>query len=409
VSTAVTPSGPPTGAPEWQRLRQGALAAAAVGLVVCAVAALISLDGFLRAWLVAFLFVLGITLGSMVLVMLQHLTGGAWGLVLRRPLESAARCLPLVAVFFLPVAFGVYHIYEWTRPEWQNAYRSLHPEGFGKADFLSPGFFWARAAVYFVVWLLLAFFLNRWSREQDRTADPRLPRRFRLLSGPGIALYGGTITFAAVDWIMSLQPDWYSTIFGVILAVGQVLSAFAFCIALLVLLAQYPPLRDVVLPNHLRDLGNLMLAFVMLWAYMSFSQFLLIWAGNLTEEIPFYLYRGQGGWQWVAGALALFQFALPFILLLSRDVKTARGRLVGVALMVLVMRVVDLYWLVAPAPAAAGDGGPVPVGVPWMEVGAVLLLGGLWLLFYLWQLQREPLLPAGDPFLAELRENPHYD
>jgi hypothetical protein len=409
VSTAVTPTGPPTDAPEWRRVRQGALIAAGVGLVVCAVGALVDLDQFYRAWLVAFLFVLGITLGSMVLVMLQHLTGGAWGLILRRPLESAARCLPLVVLLFLPVALGVPRIYEWAGGEWQKAYRDIHhDEPFSKADFLSPGFFYGRAAVYFVVWLLLMFFLNRWSREQDRTADPRLPRRFRLLSAPGLVLYGGTITLAAIDWIMSLQPDWSSTIFGVILGVGQVLSAFAFAIALLVLLAQYPPLRDVILPNHLRDLGNLMLAFVMLWAYMSFSQFLLIWAGNLTEEIPFYLYRGQGGWQWVAAALALFQFALPFVLLLSRDVKTGRGRLVGVALLVLVMRFVDLYWLVAPAPSVSG-GPPVPLRVPWMDVGALLLLGGLWLLFYLWQLTREPLLPAGDPFLGDLREAPHYD
>jgi hypothetical protein len=222
-----------------------------------------------------------------------------------------------------------------------------------------------------------------------------------------LGLYGATITLAAIDWIMSLQPDWSSTIFGVILGVGQVLSAFAFAIALLVLLAQYPPLRDAIRPTHLRDLGNLMLAFVMLWAYMSFSQFLLIWAGNLTEEIPFYLYRGQGGWQWVAAALALFQFALPFLLLLSRDVKTSRHRLAGVALLVLAMRIVDLHWLVAPAPETTG-GPPVPVRVPWMDAGALLLLGGLWLLFYLWQLGREPLLPAGDPFLSDLREAPHH-
>jgi hypothetical protein len=407
VSTVVTPSGPPTGAPEWQRLRQGALIAAGVGLVICVIGALVDRDQFFRAWLVAFLFVLGITLGSMVLVMLQHLTGGAWGLVLRRPLESATRCLPLVALLFIPVAIGVSHIYAWAQPEWQDTFRKIHPnEVFSKADFLSPNFFLGRAVLYFVIWLVLIFFLNRWSREQDRTSDPRLPKRLRRLSAPGLGIYGATITFAAIDWIMSLQPDWYSTIFGVILGVGQVLSAFAFCIALLVLLAQYPPLRDVILPNHLRDLGNLMLAFVMLWAYMSFSQFLLIWAGNLTEEIPFYLYRGQGGWQWVAGALALFQFALPFILLLSRDVKTGRGRLVGVALLVLGMRIVDLYWLVAPAPSTSG-GAPVPLTIPWIEVGAVLLLGGLWLLFYLWQLQREPLLPVGDPFLADLKEVHH--
>ncbi len=411
MSTAANDFGPPTAAPEWQRARRGALIAAGVGLVVCAVGAFVDPTQLLRAWLVAFLFVLGITLGSLVLVMLQHLTGGAWGLVLRRPLESAARCLPLVVLFFLPVALGVPRLYEWATHEWQQVYRSAHRgEVYSKADFLSPGFFYGRAAIYFVVWLLLTFFLSRWSREQDRTRDPRLPRRFRLLSAPGLVLYGGTITFAALDWIMSLQPDWYSTIFGVVLGVGQVLSAFAFAIALLVVLAQYPPLRDVLRPNHLRDLGNLMLAFVMLWAYMSFSQFLLIWAGNLTEEIPFYLYRGQEGWQWVAAALALFQFALPFVLLLSRDVKTSRARLAGVALLVLVMRFVDLYWLVVPAPATSG-GPPVPLAslVPLLAVGALLLLGGLWLLYYLWQLGREPLLPAGDPFLGDLSEEPHHD
>jgi hypothetical protein len=395
-------------APDWRRVQRGALIAAGAGLVICAVALLVDRTLFFRSYLVAFLFVLGITLGSMALVMLQHLTGGAWGLVLRRPLESAARCLPLVAVLFVPVALGVPYLYEWASSDWRQVYRSAHPgEGFNKADFLTPGFFYARAAVYFAIWLLLALVLNRWSREQDQTRDPSLPRRFRLLSAPGICLYGATITFAAVDWIMSLQPDWSSTIFGVILAVGQVLSAFAFCIALLILLADYPPFRDVIRPNHLRDLGNLMLAFVMLWAYMSFSQFLLIWAGNLTEEIPFYLYRGQGGWQWVAAALALFQFALPFVLLLSRDVKTGRRRLIGVAVLVLVMRVVDLYWLVMPAPDAGAN--PVPLRIPWMELGAVLLLGGAWLAYYLWQLGRAPLLPVGDPFLGDLREEPHYD
>jgi hypothetical protein len=405
VSTAADQPGLPA-APEWQRIRVGALGAAGLGLVLCAIGALVNLDQLFRSWLVAFLFVLGITLGSLVLVMLQHLTGGAWGLVLRRLLESAARCLPLVALFFVPIALGVPRIYEWARPDWQKVYRDAHKtEPFSKADFLSPGFFYVRAAIYFAVWLLLVFLLDRWSREQDRTRDPSLPHRFRLLSAPGLALYGATITLAAVDWIMSLQPDWYSTIFGVLLGVGEVLSAFAFAIALLVLLAQYPPLRDVVRPDHLRDLGNLMLAFVMLWAYMAFSQFLLIWAGNLTEEIPFYLYRGQGGWEWVAAALALFQFALPFVLLLSRDVKTNPRRLVGVALLVLAMRFVDLYWTVMPA---FQEPGHVGFRVHWLDLGALLLLGGLWLLFFLWQLGRAPLLPIGDPFLGDLREVPNH-
>jgi hypothetical protein len=403
VSTVATPPGHP----EWARVQRGALIAAAVGLVVCLIGALVDRDQLFRSYLVAFLFVLGLALGSMAIIMLQHLTGGAWGLVLRRLLESAARTVPLVALLFVPILLGLSHIYEWARPEWRELYRRAHPgQGFSKADYLTPRLFFLRAVIYFVAWLLLAFFLNRWSREQDRTRDPRLPRRFRLLSAPGLAVYGGTITFAAVDWIMSLQPDWYSTIFGVLLGTGQVLSAFAFAIAVLVLLADSPPLRDVVLPGHLRDLGNLMLAFVMLWAYMSFSQFLLIWAGNLTEEIPFYLYRGQGGWQWVAAALALFQFALPFLLLLSRDVKTSRRLLLGVAALVLVMRFVDLYWIVMPA---FTEGGRIGIRVHWLDLGALLLLGGAWLAWFVWQLGREPLLPVGDPFLGDVRGEPHYD
>jgi hypothetical protein len=409
VSLAADQPGLPAAAPDWRRVQRGALVAAGVGLVVCLVGLLVDRTQFFRAYLVAFLFVLGITLGSMVLVMLQHLTGGAWGLVLRRPLEAAGRCLPLVAVLFVPVAVGVPYVYEWAGTTWQEVYRSAHPnEVFSKADFLRPGFFCVRAAIYFAIWLALVFFLERWSREQDRTRDVRLPRRFRLLSAPGLCLYGATITLAGLDWVMSLQPDWSSTIFGAILGTGQALSAFAFGIILVVLLADFPPLRDVLLPGHLRDLGNLMLAFIMLWAYMSFSQFLLIWAGNLTEEIPFYLYRAQAGWQWVAAALALFQFALPFVLLLSRDVKTDRRRLLSVAVLVLVMRVVDLHWMVMPAPVVSG-GGPVPLRVPWMESGALLLLGGMWLACYLWQLGRAPLLPVGDPFLGDLKEPPHYD
>lgn len=405
MSTAATPSDHP----EWARVQRGALVVAGAGLLACVVGALVDPDRLFRSYLVAFLFVLGLSLGSMAIVMLQHLTGGAWGLVLRRPLESAARTLPLVAVLFVPVAVGLSSLYEWARPEseWAKIYREArHDEGFSKADYLSPNLFYLRAVVYFVAWLLLAFFLNRWSREQDQGRDPSLPRRFRLLSAPGLVVYGGTITLAAVDWVMSLQPDWSSTIFGVLLGTGQVLSAFAFAIAVLVLLAEHPPLRDVILPGHLRDLGNLMLAFVMLWAYMSFSQFLLIWAGNLTEEIPFYLYRGQGGWQWVAAALALFQFALPFVLLLSRDVKTGRRRLIGVAILVLVMRFVDLYWIVMPA---FGKGEEIGIHVHWLDLGALLLLGGAWLAWFLWQLGRAPLLPVGDPFLGDVREVPHYD
>jgi hypothetical protein len=397
VSAAADQPERPADHPEWDRVQRAALVAAGGGLLLCAVGALFSQQQFFRSWLVALLFWLGIALGCMAIVMLQHLTGGAWGLVLRRLLESASRTVPLLAVLFVPLAFGLAQVYPWADAGWRAEYQAEHGgHGFTKADYLSPALFLARAAVYFALWIGLAFVLSRWSGEQDRTADPRLPRRFRLFSAPGLMVYGLTVTFASIDWVMSLEPEWYSTIYGVMFGTGQVLGAMAFAIAVLILLADRPPLRDVVSPGHLRDLGNLMLAFVMLWAYMSFSQFLLIWSANLVEEVPWYLRRGQGGWQYVAVALVLFHFALPFLMLMSRDVKHSRGTLAAVAGLVLVMRFVDLFWLVVPS-FYEGE-----LRVHWLDLAALVGVGGAWLAFFIWQLKRMPLLPVGDPYLAEV-------
>src|SRR5262249_49413044 len=212
-----------------------------------------------------------------------------------------------------------------------------------KEPYLNVPFCRVRAAFYFAVWLLLAFFLNRWSDEQDATGDPRLPRRFRLLSAPGLMLYALTVTFMAIDWLMSLEPHWYSTIYGAIVGMGQVLSGFAFALAMVLLVADGSPLAALLDRQHMRDLGNLRLAFVMVWADLSCSQFLLVWSGNLQEEVPYYLRRG-GGWQAVGVLLIVCHFALPFFLLLMRDVKENRRLLAGVAVGVLVMRWVDVYW-----------------------------------------------------------------
>jgi hypothetical protein len=391
-------------APDWGRVQRVALIAGAVGLGLSALGLLGNPAYFFRSYLIAYVFWLGIALGCLAVVMIQHLTGGVWGLILRRTLEGATRTLPLLALLFVPLAFGVHQLYEWADPSVVANDEVLRH----KQPYLNVPFFLARAAGYFVIWLAVAFFLNHWSAEQDATGDPHLPRRFRLLSAPGLMLYGLTVTFMAVDWLMSLEPHWYSTIYSAIVGMGQVLSGFAFALALVLLLADGTPLAGLLDRQEMRDLGNLLLAFVMVWAYLSFSQFLLIWSGNLPEETPYYIRRLDGGWQAVGALLILGHFALPFVLLLLRTVKENRRVLVGVAVGVLVMRLVDVYWHVLPAfspeghhERASGGAGEL-AWVLVLSLGTVVGIGGVWLGVFLWQLGQRPLLPLRDPYLAEV-------
>jgi hypothetical protein len=410
VSTA---SDHPLDRPDWVRFQRGALIAGAAGLGLALLGGFFSREQFFRSYLVAYCFWLGVTLGSLAIVMLQHLTGGAWGFVIRRLLESATRTLPWLALLFVPLLFGLQDLYAWARllpppglvtvlhaigleqlydSFWPNQVpREVSPHDLvHRQAYLNIPFFILRVVLYFAIWNAFAYYLNRLSREQDRTADPRLLRRLRVLSGPGLGIYGLTITFAAIDWIMSLEPHWYSTIFGAILATGQVLSALAFAIALLILLSRFPPLDRVLTTSVMRDLGSLMLAFVMLWAYMAFSQFLLTWAGNLPEEISWYRHRLTGGWQWLGLALILFQFVLPFLLLLSADIKRNRRTLSAVAGLVLVMRFADLYWMIEATPSVEG------LGIHWIDLVALVGVGGVWLAVFVGQLRKMPLLPQGE-------------
>jgi hypothetical protein len=336
--------------------------------------------------------------------MIQHVTGGTWGYILRRPLEAGTRTLPLLALLFVPLAFGLGDLYDWAEPTKEKVANNAHLKKQVEhlAPYLNVNLFLVRAALYFAVWLVLMWFLNRWSRRHDETNDERLTEKFTALSAPGLVLYGVTVTFASIDWIMSLEPMWYSTIYGAMFGMGQVLSGFAFCIVMLLLLGDQPPLSRVLSNGNLRDLGSLLLAFVMVWAYLSFSQFLLIWSGNLPEEVPWYLQRLQDGWVYVALALVLCHFALPFVLLLSSDIKRHRKRLATVALLVLFMRVVDLVWLIDPAyTTPSGE----RVGFHLLDVPAVVGLGGLWFGCFLWQVRGRPLLPIHAPAVEEA---PHH-
>lgn len=368
-----------------------ALAAGVIALSVCGVGAAGSPAQFFRSYLTAFVFWTVLALGSLGILMMQYLTGGTWGVIIRRELESATRTLPMMALLFLPIVFGMRHLYVWTHPDILAADEVLRE----KRGYLNIPFFLIRTAGYFLVWAGTAYCLNRWSQSQDRTGDPVFSFRLQRLSGPGLFALAVTVTFAMIDWVMSLEPHWYSTIYGVIFLAGAGLGAFAFAIAVTVWLGRTPSFAGLLLPGHYQDLGNLLLAFVMLWAYCAFSQFLLIWSGNLREEIPWYVRRIHGGWGWVAVLLIAIHFFIPFVLLFSQNVKRHSQRLVIVAAIVFLMRFVDVVWLIEPA----FDEGKLHFS--WMDPLALIGVGGLWLAVFLQQINARPLLPINDPSFQE--------
>ena len=373
-------------------LQRKALIAGAIGTVASLLGLFMNPPVFFRAYLVAWLLVVGVSVGCLAISMLHHLSRGAWGLMVRRPLEAAARTIPLVGLLSIPVVLGMKQIFLWARPE-VVAHDLMLQE---KHWYLNVPFFIFRLIFYFVVWGGFGFVLDRLSRRQDEAPDPGLARRMQLLAAPGLALYCLLATFASVDWLMSLQPHWFSTIYGIYFIGGQGLAALAFIILIALYLSRRAPMEQVFAPQHFHDYGKLFLAFVMLWAYFSFSQFLIIWAGNLPEEIIWYVRRIENGWGFVALSLALFHFGMPFLLLLSRNLKRAPKRLGGLALFMLFMRWVDLYWQAEPAFHPDNR-----FYFHWLFLATLLAVGGIWLYVFCAELKKRPLLPINDPFLAE--------
>jgi hypothetical protein len=382
--------------PNMSDFQKRALIVGIVGLVALIVAAVLNAGQFFHAYLIGWTFWTGITVGSLALLMLQHMTGGGWGLVIRRVLEAATRVLPLMALLFVPIVIGAHSIYH----EWMNHEElAKHPVVQFKTPFLNLPFFTIRAIIYFGVWFALAFFLNKWSLAQDRTADNEYTKKMRLLSGPGMVALIFTVTFASIDWYMSLEPEWFSTIYGFIFVGAWALSALAFVIAVMARLSREEPMRRIVAPLHFHDLGKLLLALVMLWAYFAFSQFLIIWSGNLPEEITYYLERIHGAWGAIIIAIGILHFAAPFLFLLSRSLKRNPSKLVLVAVLILVMRMVDLLWVLAPAFKGRHW--------IWLDLIAFVGFGGLWLAFFTWQLGKRPLIPINDPQLESTLEQMH--
>jgi len=374
-------------ADRFDRIQRRAFVLGVAALVLAALDGIRAPEQFFRSYLLAFVFWLGFPLGCAAFLMVHHLTGGFWGLPIRRPLEAGTRTLPLITALVLPLLLGVGRLYSWTNPSLVAADDVLK----SKQLYLNLPFFLVRNVIYFAVWWVLVRGLNRWSDEQDRTGDPRLALRLENMSGPGLVLYGLTVTFFSIDWIMSLEPHWFSTIFGMIFMVLQVLSALALAVFVAGFLSQYEPIASVITSDRFNDLGNLVLTFVMLWAYLSFSQFLIIWAGDLINEIPWYLTRARGGWAMIALLLIFLSFAIPFLLLLMRPIKRRVETLSALCGALILITFVDVYWMVAPAFEKAGPrfyllDFLLPVGI-----------GGIWVGTFVAQLKSRPLLPLHDP------------
>jgi hypothetical protein len=379
-------------------------------LAIGAVAAIVSIAGafsapqfFYRGYLIGYMLVLGFSLGSMALLMLGHMTGGNWWMIGRRVMEAGAGNISLVTLLFIPIWLGRHSLYVWMDP----SFVAAHPSVAAKSGYLNESFWTIRAVVFFVLWNLWAMALRRGSRKQDADAAPAVWQALKAWSAPGILVYALTITLAVTDWIMSLDPAWYSTIFGMFFMISEMLSVMALLIVILCSLRSFAPYKEILGPEQLHDYGKLMLAFTMVWAYFSFSQWLIIWAGNLPEEITWYLDRITGGWQMVALALVLLQFSLPFLLLLSRELKRDARKLVPVALLVLLMRYVDLYWIIAPNPFPGTGGAAHHLTYHWLYFAAPLALVAIWLGTFFRYFGSRPVLVVTEPMLPRLWEKSH--
>jgi hypothetical protein len=385
--------------PVTSSIQQRSLIVGGLFAVLSVVGAFIQPDRFYSAYLLGFMLWVGLSLGCLALLMLVHMTGGDWGQAVRRILEAGTRTIPMMAAFFIPLIFGLRHLYTWARPE--DIARSKHLQEITRT-YLNPTWFVIRAVVYFAIWILLSWLLNKWSAEQDNPPARDTGHRFRVLSGPGLVLYAFTLAFASIDWVMSLNPAWISTIYGLLFLAGECLSAVCFVVAVVAILHRHRPVAEFMKPGYVHDYGNLMLTFIMVWAYFSFSQWLIIWAGNLPEEISWYLRRLHGGWQVIGLLLALFHFAVPFAFLLSRPLKRNVAKLVYLAAFLMIMRYIDMFWYIEPTFHER-------FALSWLDVVVPIAIGGFWLALFFRYLKERPLLPLYDLHTTRMLEPAQHE
>ena len=374
-------------------VRSKALVVGIVGLVATVLGFFVAgPDVFWRGYLVGWIYWLGVALGLFLIMMINYLASGRYGIQMRRFQEAATRTIPVMGLIGLPILFagGLQHLYHWTTTDPANDALLA-----AKAPYLNVPFFNARYVVYFVIWTAFAFIMSRLSHQHDETGDEKTREKLQKLSAAGLVTFVLVATFASIDWLMSTDHHWYSSLYGPQLLLWQAISAVAFSIILLVFLWQREPFKHIVKPTHFHDWGKLLLAFTMVWGYFSISQFLIIWSGNLPEEVTWYIVRNTGGWKTFTVTLVVFAFFLPFAILLSQDIKFKPKVLMRVAMLVLVVRWFDYYWQVAPNLHPSGFTlSPFDFG-PWIAIG------GFWVWLMLGNVRGKAALPVQDPVIKE--------
>jgi hypothetical protein len=384
--------------PALFRLQRPALFVGIVALAICGIGGIVNHEQFFRSYLVGYVLVLGIALGSMGIVMVNHLTGGGWGILIRRSGEAAMGTLPLLFLLFVPIAFGLEYLYPWAQPATVAADAVLQH----RRIVMNPEFFLIRVLIYFAIWNFWSWRLRRLSLRFDREADPEIERRLARLSAGGLVIYFFTMSLAAMDWMVSREIHWYSSIFGFLVIIGQALTGTTFMLIILSWLSDESPLQEVTQPDLVHDLGNLLLTQVILWAYIALSQMLIIWMGNEQEEITWYLHRSQGIWLIAAVMLIVLHFFVPFLLLLIQGAKRNIKILATIAAGILILRWVDNVWIIEPSSETR-----IAHSLHWMDFLAPIGIGGIWFWMFLWLLRRHPLIPLGEQIEVDLSHGSH--